>query len=165
MLRSPKLRTATLPRPTGLPAAVPRLRVLTFYFFVAPCSSPLSSLLILNSALPSPSRFQLLAFETRSLPALSLLPSSFHLDHSHHLVLAPASASPARTCVAVYPRDSPSRRVLCRSFHSLHSAFSQPFLILTSSFAGSSIRAPSSPLHFSFFANGRSRRGDLILTP
>ena len=49
-----------------------------------------------------------LCFETRSL-----LPSQFYLDHSHCPVLCASYPG----CVDVYPRDSRSRRVLCRSSH------------------------------------------------
>src|SRR5947207_2786261 len=53
-----------------------------------------------------------------AMPATRLLlPSQLCLDHSHCPVLAPAT----RSCVAVYPRDFRSRRVLCRSSRSLHS--------------------------------------------
>src|SRR5256886_17162401 len=50
----------------------------------------------------------------------SLLPSSLYLDHSH----CPRARASYSSCVAVYPRDSRSRRVLCRFSQSLHSSFS-----------------------------------------
>src|SRR5437763_1207465 len=51
----------------------------------------------------------------------SLLPSQLYVDHSH----CPRACASYPSCVAVYPRDSRSRRVLCRSSHSLHSIFSR----------------------------------------
>src|SRR5437773_3960928 len=46
-----------------------------------------------------------------------LLPWRLYVDHSH----CPRACASYPSCVAVYPRDSRSRRVLCRSSHSLHS--------------------------------------------
>src|SRR6059036_3960234 len=45
--------------------------------------------------------------------------SQLYLDHSH----CPRACASYPSCVAVYPRDSRSRRVLCRSSRSLHSYF------------------------------------------
>jgi prepilin-type N-terminal cleavage/methylation domain-containing protein len=51
------------------------------------------------------------SLETRSLPAVArCYPAQLYLDHSHSRARASYPS-----CVAVYPRDSRSRRVLCRS--------------------------------------------------
>jgi hypothetical protein len=56
-------------------------------------------------------------FETRSSPTLAQpLPRSFTL-----ITRTARARASYPSCVAVYPRDSRSRRVLCRSSHSLHS--------------------------------------------
>ena len=47
-------------------------------------------------------------------PPFSLLPLSLYFDHSH----CPRACASYPSCVAVYPRDSRSRRVVCRSSHS-----------------------------------------------
>ena len=65
-------------------------------------------------------------FETRSLPALAyVLHWRLYVDHSH----CPRACASYPSCVAVYPRDSRSRRVLCRSSHSLHSPKSRPISV------------------------------------
>jgi hypothetical protein len=46
-----------------------------------------------------------LGFETRSQPAHSLLPSSLYLDHSHCLVLAPATLAALPSTRAIPDRD------------------------------------------------------------
>jgi hypothetical protein len=43
--------------------------------------------------------------KTRSLPARSLLPSSFYLDHSHCPVLAPATLAALPSTRAIPARD------------------------------------------------------------
>ena len=55
----------------------------------------------------------------------SLLPSQLYVDHSH----CPRACASYLACVAVYSRDSRSRRVLCRSSHSLHSPKSRPISV------------------------------------
>src|SRR6266496_3555984 len=52
----------------------------------------------------------------------SSLPSQLYVDHSH----CPRACASYPSCVAVYPRDSRSRRVLCRSTHSLHCITAAP---------------------------------------
>ena len=51
-------------------------------------------------------RFSISAFETRSLPnAHSLLPLQLYLDHSHYLVLAPATLAALPSTRAIPDRD------------------------------------------------------------
>jgi hypothetical protein len=59
----------------------------------------------------------------RSIPQI-VLKRARSCPRSFTLITRTASCSrQLPSCVAVYPRDSRSRRVLCRSSHSLHSSF------------------------------------------
>src|SRR6266403_5947352 len=53
----------------------------------------------------------------------------------------PRACASYPSCFAVYPRDSRSRRVLCRSSHSLHSIFSRFRLLAERAFAACAERA------------------------
>ena len=108
----------------SLPKLCPRYpRGFTFYLGiplklvrVPALSPPALAALPSISELPFP-RFldswfpdSLFLIESHSLPALTrCYPAQLYLDHSHY----PCSHQ-LPSCVAVYPRDSRSRRVLCR---------------------------------------------------